>query len=61
MDIRYIYIPVWFYFNYLLDNESVIIDGIYIPVWFYFNLYKLRENVVYKIIFTFQYGSTLIR
>ena len=54
-----IYIPIWFYFNYSKRLKFTEDKKIYIPIWFYFNE-GIWATIRDFIIFTFQYGSTLI-
>ena len=56
----FIYIPIWFYFNYSKRLKFTEDKKIYIPIWFYFNE-GIWATIRDFIIFTFQYGSTLIK
>ena len=54
-----LYIPIWFYFNFVLLIARCIRLSLYIPIWFYFNEYLFDKKKICEH-FTFQYGSTLI-
>ena len=59
-NIRIYIIPIWFYFNWCVANDTHRFYVLYIPIWFYFNqIDAIKSDFI--TIFTFQYGSTLIR
>ena len=54
-----LYIPIWFYFNCKLREETSWDGSLYIPIWFYFNKFRRKLGWI-VFLFTFQYGSTLM-
>ena len=55
---KYIYIPVWFYYDYVALIGFTAGSIIYIPVWFYYDSDDYRKTILYTK-FTFQYGSIM--